>query len=168
MLEQRENFMKNALRNEFPKQYDIFTNNLRIEKGRMYKRFFNNTPIIIALAINEQLLMLRFLFDHNYTDATEKTRDCEYNLTHICLIHNVSPRMFLLCHEHNMYNIYTYSLTNIHPFDLLTDNYATQLLAERCWRKHHIIFLIGKKSDNKIARYVIQIRELHRMIAEFI
>jgi hypothetical protein len=64
--------------------------------------------------------------------------------------------------------MHTYSLTNIHPFDLLTNDYATQLLAERRWLKHHIIFLIEKKSDNKIARYVIQIRELHRMIAEFI
>ena len=166
---QNDIFMGKVLVDKFPERYNLFITQLKCSMGRTFAYFMKRTPLIMTLAMNDEFLMIKFLFDNFYTDATETTTDCQYNLTHICLIHNVSPKMFLLCHNHNMYNMYIHSLTKVQPYELLTNDYAARILAEKFWqKKHHILFLIGKKSDNLIITRTIQINELHRTIASFI
>ena len=161
-----EKYIKKRLSRIYPKLYKNFKEKLFIRFGN-----FNGLKysVCMLLAICEEYTMLKYVFDNNLSKGNEKTNDnIKNNLTHICLIYNTCPRIFLLCHEHNRYNLFIYNYENICPFDLITNKYADLLLKEKNWNKNKMVFLIEKKTLYDYIKYVLENKDIERYICSFL
>ena len=74
---QNDIFMGKVLVDKFPERYKLFITRLECSMGRTFAYFMKRTPLIMTLAMNDEFLMIKFLFDNFYTDATEMTSDCQ-------------------------------------------------------------------------------------------
>ena len=134
-----------------------------------YKKIKNsNLSLIFSLVIYQEYDMLNFLLENNIDLINEKSPHQYNNILHICLLYNVSPRIFLLCYEKNIINFTTPNRFNIFPIDILTEKYANKILCERAWNKHRILFLIKKESNRESIVNVLNIKEIHLCIYKFL
>lgn len=123
----------------------------------------------MLLAIFEEYTMLKYVFDNKLSYGNERTNDdIKNNLTHVCLIYNTSPRIFLLCHEYNRHNIFIFNYQNICPFYMMTEKYSNLILKEKNWNKNKMVFLIEKKTPYDYIKCVLENKDIERYICSFL
>lgn len=158
--------IKKILNKKYPKLYKKFMENVVLR--------FNNSniskyPICMLLAICEEYTMLKYVFDNKLSSGNERTNDdIKNNLTHVCLIYNTSPRIFLLCHEYNRHNIFIFNYQNICPFYMMTEKYSDLILKEKSWNKNKVVILIEKKTSYDYIRCVFENKDIERYICSFL